>query len=233
MTAMALTAAAVTMSSRELAELTGKRHGDVIRDIRRMLDELGDDANLRHVREEKDGRGYTAEISLPRREVEILLTGYSVKLRARVIDRLRELEERAAPSIPQTLPDALRLAADLAEQNGALLRELTEQAPKVGVYERIADATGTLCLTDTAKHLGVKRKALLLWMQENRWIYRRTNSKRWLAYQPRLASGVLVHRIKNLGTDEHGDERVATQVRVTPKGLTALAKRVPRSPGGM
>ncbi|MOA37771.1 Phage antirepressor protein KilAC domain protein [compost metagenome] len=112
-------------------------------------------------------------------------------------------------------------------------RELIEQAPKVDVYERIADAAGTLCLTDIAKHLGVKRKALLLWMSENRWIYHRTNSKRWLAYQPRLASGVLVHRIKTLGTDEHGDERVATQVRVTPKGLTALAKRVPRPSGGM
>lgn len=34
--------------------------------------------------------------NLPRREVEILLTGYSIPLRAKVIDRLRELETQVA-----------------------------------------------------------------------------------------------------------------------------------------
>ena len=137
----------------------------------------------------------------------------------------------APPFVPQTLPEALRLAADLAERNTRLQLVVTEQAPKVDVFNRIADASGTLCLTDAAKHLGVQPRRLVRWLQENRWIYQRTGSARWLAYQPRLASGVLVHRIKSLGPDDHGDERVATQVRVTPKGLTVLAKRVAPSGG--
>lgn len=41
-------------------------HGDVIRDIRVMLDGLGDDADLRHVRETKDSRGYTSMIEPPK-----------------------------------------------------------------------------------------------------------------------------------------------------------------------
>jgi phage regulator Rha-like protein len=52
-----------TMSSREIAELSGKRHGDVIRDIRTMIEQIGDDADLRHVVDVKDPRGYTAKFT--------------------------------------------------------------------------------------------------------------------------------------------------------------------------
>lgn len=228
MTALVLSTAAVTMSSHELAELTGKQHKDVIRDIRVMRKALlKDGADLRHLIERKDGRGYTAEFLLDRSLTETLLTGYSIALRHRVVMRLRELEERSAqpPSIPQSLPEALRLAADLAERNSHLQLVVIEQAPKVEVFERIASAAGSMCMTDAAKHLGVQPSRLRAWLQENRWIFRRHGSARWLAYQPRLASGVLIHRITPLGLDENGDERAATQVRVTTKGLTVLAQR--------
>ncbi|MHC5347472.1 Rha family transcriptional regulator [Metapseudomonas furukawaii] len=113
----------LTMSSLTIAELTGKRHDHVIRDIREILEELtfSDAPNLGNVREVKDSRGYTAEFLLPRREVDILLTGYSVPLRAKVIDRWRELEEQVAkpaePSfkMPVSFAEALRLAADLED----------------------------------------------------------------------------------------------------------------------
>jgi len=91
-------------SSREIAELTGKLHKNVIRDIRDMLSELWDGSDLSHVLYVKGARGYTAEILLPRREVEILLTGYSIPLRTKVLDRLHELEAQVARPVVQ-LPD--------------------------------------------------------------------------------------------------------------------------------
>ena len=53
------------MSTKEIAELTDKRHGDVIRDANNMFATI-DDANLRHedFQVVKDYRGYTAEILL-------------------------------------------------------------------------------------------------------------------------------------------------------------------------
>lgn len=217
----------VTMSSRVIAELTGKNHSHVMRDVRAMLSELElNQSSFGSVY--LDAKGETRPcFSLPRREVEILLTGYSVPLRARVIDRLRELEDGTTqPAIPKTLPEALRLAADLAEQNSHLKLVVMEQAPQVEALQRIAEARGTMCLTDAAKHLGVQRKRLLAWMRENRWIYRREGSAHWLGYQPRLTAGLLEHRVSVIGTDDSGDERLASQVRVTPKGLAMLAQRV-------
>lgn len=107
------------MSSREIADLTGKQHAHVIRDIRNLLAALGDDPNLDHVIETKDARGYTDHFALPKRETLILVSGYDPVMRAKIIDRWMELERQVAqtvPAIPKTFAEALRLAAGQAEQ---------------------------------------------------------------------------------------------------------------------
>lgn len=80
------------MSSREIAELTGKQHKHVIRDIRGMLDDLENDGPVLGHLEKKDSRGYTTAFHLDRELTETLITGYSVQLRHKVIKRLHELE---------------------------------------------------------------------------------------------------------------------------------------------
>jgi phage regulator Rha-like protein len=94
------------MSSQEIADLTGKRHDHVIRDIKKMLEnlrthssKLGND-DYTGVRIDRDYRSFVSGYHLPRRECYILITDYSTLLRARVIDRWQELEEQVAkPSI--------------------------------------------------------------------------------------------------------------------------------------
>ncbi len=216
----------VTMSSREVADLTGKQHHHVVRDIKTNLAELNIDASkFGCIYFDSSNRKQT-EYLLPPDLVMTLLTGYSVPLRHRVVTRLQELENVSRHvAIPQTLPDALRLAADLAEKNGELQRLVSVQAPKVAAIKRLAAAGGAICITDAAKQLGIAPSRLFAWLEQNRWIFRRHGCKRWVAYQPRITSGYMTHKVTALKPDpETGLERAAFDPMITPKGLTRLAE---------
>jgi phage regulator Rha-like protein len=154
------------MTSREIAELTGKEHKHVIRDIRALLDELGKDGSdlnheidgpkLDHPQENKDARGYTTCFYLNRELTETLLTGYSASARLKVVRRWYELEEQALPAqitIPQSLSEALRLAADLADMKAKADAALAIAAPKAEALDRLAPADGSFCIWDAAKTL--------------------------------------------------------------------------------
>lgn len=81
-----------TMSSREIAKLTSKRHDNVKRDIVYMLEKLEEDP-LRFEGIYLDGyRREQVEYLLDRELTDTLLTGYSPKMRRAVIRRWRELE---------------------------------------------------------------------------------------------------------------------------------------------
>lgn len=104
----------VTMSSREIAELTGKQHTNVIRDIRKMLSDLGE-AELKFESSYKDSTGRTLPLfNLPKRETLILVSGYDTVLRAKVVDRMNALESaRMAPQVQNPVLQAL--IAQMAE----------------------------------------------------------------------------------------------------------------------
>ena len=81
------------MSSRELAELTNKRHADIKRDCNCIFKELNlDVSTFAHIYKDSQNRRQT-EYILNKQLILILVTGYSIKLRAAVIAKLEELEE--------------------------------------------------------------------------------------------------------------------------------------------
>ncbi|HZJ93258.1 MAG TPA: Rha family transcriptional regulator, partial [Thiopseudomonas sp.] len=118
----------LTMSSLDIAKVTGKRHGHVIRDIRVMIKDLKHDPNMEHVSEDKDSRGYTKQMHLPQRETLILISGYSTELRAKIIDRWAELEIKEKARLQK---EADRNAARLqAPQMSWALKESREAQGK-------------------------------------------------------------------------------------------------------
>ena len=215
-----------TMTSEQLAELLRIEHNE----FRKKANALAA-KGLLEFREESShnplGGRPRLVMHFDKRNSLVIAAKLNDRLLAAVVDRWIELEQQVAkPAIPQNLPEALRLAADLAEQNTRLQLVVSEQAPKVEALQRIADARGAMCLTDAAKHLGVQRKVLLEWMQANRWIYRRSGSMHWLGFEPRLQAGLLEHKVTVIGIDDDSQQRLASQVRVTPKGLAVLAQKM-------
>ncbi|MGW5960372.1 Rha family transcriptional regulator [Methylorubrum thiocyanatum] len=95
----ALAATAPTMSSLEIADRIGKRHDHVMRDIRVMLIALHGVGGLPNFgdtpRNEQNGQSYPI-FRLPKRECIILVTGYSIPMRAAVVDCWAELEAQVA-----------------------------------------------------------------------------------------------------------------------------------------
>lgn len=92
-----------TMSSREIAELCNKRHDNVMSDIRKMLFELNlaapDFSGTAFVDGPNNSKREIQVFNLPKREILILVSGYSVELRAKIIDRWEELESGLVKSI--------------------------------------------------------------------------------------------------------------------------------------
>ena len=90
-----------TMTSREIAELTGKRHADVLRDIDRTIESLNEDLRLGFKSSTyKDSTGKENRMfELDRDSSYCLVAGYDANARMRIIKRWQELEAQAIKSL--------------------------------------------------------------------------------------------------------------------------------------
>ena len=120
-----------TMSSREIAELVESRHDNVRVTIERLA-ERGVIA-LPAMQEKPTGGRPSVEYVFSgekgKRDSLVVVAQLSPEFTGRLVDRWQELESQAARppiAIPQSLPEALRLAADLAEQKAIAEQERDE-----------------------------------------------------------------------------------------------------------
>ena len=95
----------MTMSSREIAELTGKQHKDVLYDIRNMLEKLGkSSADFSAVYKDQQLIDRPC-FKLDRELTLTLVSGYDIPLRHRIVTRWAELENKQAIGPTNALSD--------------------------------------------------------------------------------------------------------------------------------
>lgn len=102
----------------------------------------------------------------------MIVAQLSPEFTARLVDRWQELENNGGMIVPRSLPEALRLAADLAEQKQRLSEELAVAAPKAEFVDRYVTATGSMTFRQVAKLLNAKEPEFAMFLIENGIMYR-------------------------------------------------------------
>lgn len=207
----------LTMSSREIADLVESRHDSVKRTIERLQDKGL--IQLTPMVEVKNHLGQVVtEYQLIKRDTYVVVAQLSPEFTARLVDRWQELENKQMPQIPQTLSEALRLAADQAEQIERQNLLIEQQRPKVEFVQRYVEAGTTKSLRETAKILRVPERAMIDCLVGDGLLFRQSGNL--LPYQKYHAKGLF--DVKT-GTTEYGHNY--TQTRVTSKGIEYIASR--------
>ncbi|WP_375646224.1 Rha family transcriptional regulator [Bartonella sp. AA56HLJMS] len=220
-----------TMSSREIAELCGKQHAHIMRDIRQMLGELypeGGQSKFGSTYLDKQGKPQNC-YNLPKRECLILVSGYSMTLRARIIDRWQELEKQAEiPQIdyssPQVMLGVLTYLKNENEQKDNIIANLK---PKVMALESLQRHDGLFGLTEAAKILEMQPKQFILFLQQKGWVYRRAAGGNLLPYQDKIQKKLMDCPTITFQTAS-GIEKVIPCAKITAKGIGVLSQELKR-----
>ena len=168
-----------TMSSREIAQITGKRHDHVLRDCD-VLNENYETLSLPKLGETpyraENGQTYR-EYLLTKMQCFDLMTGYNIELRIKVNRRWEELETQQGGNyrIPQNFSEALRLAAEQAEQYEAAQKRIEEMRPKEVFTDAVSGSSSSCLIGELAKILrqnGVEigQNRLFKWLRDNGYL---------------------------------------------------------------
>ena len=212
-----------TMSSREIAELTGKNHQHVLRDVD-VLNKSYEKLSLSKV-----GQGYYIAdngqkyrcYELTKMQTIDLMTGYSIELRIKINRRWEELENQSNFQIPTTLSGALRLAAEQADKIEEQQKQLEAQQPKVLFATAVETSDRSVLIAELAKIIcqngvDIGQNRLFTWMRNNGFL------GKWGEYynQPtQMAMGMGLFEIKKTSiTKPDGSVLVNTTPKVTGKG---------------
>jgi phage antirepressor YoqD-like protein len=211
-----ITSANRTMSSREIAQLVESRHSDVCTTIDRLVKRgaISGYAAMPYTHPQ-NGRQYS-EYQVNKRDSYVVVAQLSPEFTARLVDRWQELENQT--SVPQSLPEALRLAADMAEQNAALEQKVQADAPKVAFVDHYVDASGAKSLRETAKILNMPEKAMIDALVRDKVLFRLSGNL--LPHALRQRDGLFTVKT---GKSDFG--HAFTQTRVTPRGIQWIAER--------
>lgn len=204
-----------TMSSREIAELTGSRH-DAVRKSARRLE--ADQILTSPLAESafRTNSGSHQEFHFNKRDSLVLVARLSPEFTAVIVDRWQELESQQSPAIPQTYAAALIEAGRLAQVAEEQAEQLAIAAPKVEFHDTVVNSNHTFSTRDAAKKINQRPIKFSEWLKGNGYLC--MNGR---AAQKYIDMGLFVTH-----TGVSDSKHSYTQTRITSKGCAYFANKL-------
>lgn len=168
-----------TMTSLQIAEVTGMRHADVMRSIRNM-EEAWMKTTQRNfaLSEYKDSTGRSLPMyQLNKTECLYVATKFNDEARAKLVIRWEELERDRMDGfrIPQNFSEALRLAAEQAERVEAQQKQIEAMRPKALFADAVSTSARSCLVAELAKILqqngvDIGQNRLFDWLRKNGYL---------------------------------------------------------------
>ena len=170
------------MTSREIAEVTGKEHKNVLAAIRLMEGAWGKVTGLSFkLSEYTDSTGRKLPMyELTKTECLYIATKFNDESRAKLVIRWEELETKErqnVPALPQTYLEALKALVLSEEQKQVLALENESMKPKADYFDTLVERGSNLNLRDTAKMIGVSERFFIEYLLLNGYLYRDAKRK--------------------------------------------------------
>lgn len=221
------------MTSLQIAEITGRRHTDVMRAIRNMEPAWEKVSERKFaLAEYQDEQGKPRPcFSLNKEECLYIATKFNDEARAKLIKRWKELEEQSKPSVPQNYLETLKslvkseeekqqLALEnrkqqqeiltISKENMELGNKITEMLPKVSYYDQILQSNATMTVTQIAQDYGMSAIKLNLLLSDMK-IQHKVRGQ-WILYGQFLHGGYVHSRaIDIIRSDGRHDVKYNTE----------------------
>jgi len=137
---------------------------------------------------------------------------------------------REGPLLPATYLDALRALVKTTEENeqaqariGEMQAQLTEAAPKVELYDKFMDSSGSQAIGSFAKTLGTGEVTLFRFLREKKIIFVNNDGYN-VPYQVHINAGRFEVKEKRLELPGR-KPRMYPQTRITPRGMEYVGKK--------
>jgi len=204
-----------TMSSTQLAELLGKEKKEVNRLIRDMFATKIEGGEIPLTLRPN---GQVLEYNLPEKESKMLVAKHDIDYLEQVIKFW--IEKDSKPTLPQNFSQALRLAADLQEENEKQQKQIEVKNGLIIASNEASIKAGEILVREFVKSVDIVdigEKKFYQWMRDQGYLLKNSCQP----YQPFVNRGLFTWK----PSEEQYGGKYRYTLRITPRGKVWLAAK--------
>lgn len=211
------------MSSREIAQMTGKDHKNVLRDCDKLNESYADLGLLKieqgYYTTSNTGEQKHRELLLTKIQTMDLMTGYKIELRIKVNRRWEQLENSKVQSVSRI--DLARMVIEVEEENQRLQIEAKQNEHKVLFTDAVIGSTSSCLIGELAKVLSqngytIGQNRLFDWLRDNGYLGK-IGERKNIPNQQYIEQGLFEIK-KGVRSGKDGVLHQTTTPKVTGKG---------------